>query len=140
MAFGISVGDFLAIARLIKDIASALQSSSISEFNELTNELNSIQRALYNIEHLPVLPGQESTINGIKIAALLCKHPLTEFAAKLKNYDALGKVNLTRKEQLKKWKLKLQWGLTMEEEVQRIRIVLSAHMASLNTQLATQGL
>ena len=102
MAFGISVGDFLAVARLISDIANALQSSSISEFNELATELDNVQRALYNIEHLTALPGQESTINGIKIAALLCKHPLNEFAAKLKKYEALEQVNLTRKEQLKK--------------------------------------
>ena len=140
MSFGISVGDFLAVARLINDIANALRSSSISEFRQLAIELGSVERALYEIEHLVPSPGQESKINSIKIAALLCRHPLDVFATKLKKYESLGEVNLTRKEQLKKWKLKLEWGMTMEEEVQRIRTTLNAHMASLNVRLGTQGL
>ena len=140
MSFGISVGDFLAVARLINDIASSLRTSSVSEFRELATELDNTQRALYEIEHLVASPGQESKINSIKIAALLCRHPLDVFATKLKKYETLGEVSLTKKEQLKKWKLKLEWGLTMEEEVQRIRTTLSAHMASLNVRLGTQGL
>lgn len=140
MSFGFSLGDFLATARLINDIIDALRTSSISEFIELTVELENVQRALYEIEHLQPSSGQEAAVNSIKIAALLCKHPLDEFAAKLKKYQGLGSVSSSRKEQLKSWRLKLQWGLTMEEEVQRIRTILSAHMASLNVRLSTQGL
>lgn len=140
MSFGFSVGDFVAIARLVSDIANALRSSSISEFKELVTELENVQRALYEIEHLVASPGQESKIDSIKVAALRCRHPLDVFATRLKKYQALGEASLTKKEQLKKWKLKLEWGLTMEEEVQRIRTILSAHMASLNVRLGTQGL
>ena len=140
MSFGFSAGDFLATARLVNDLVRALRSSSVSEFRELAVELENVQRALYDIEHLQPLSGQESTVNGIKIAALLCKHPLDEFAAKLKKYDALGQYGLTGKDQIRKCRLKLSWGLTMEEEVQRIRTILSAHMASLNVRLSTLGL
>ncbi|KAI4218405.1 MAG: hypothetical protein L6R40_008777, partial [Gallowayella cf. fulva] len=140
MSFGFSAGDFLATARLISDIVDALQSSSVSTFRELTQELHSVQRALYEIEHLQPAPGQEVSINAIKVAALLCKHPLDEFGVKVKKFEALGQAGSGKKAGVERRKLKLQWGLTMEEEVQRIRIVLGAHMASLNVRLGTQGL
>ena len=140
MSFGFSVGDFLATARLIKSIVDALQKSSESEFKELTLELHAVQRALNEIEQLQPSPGQESSVNAIKIVALVCQHPLQEFADKLEKYESLGHIAGTKKDQIKRWKLKLQWGFTMEEEVQKIRTILAAHMASLNVRLSTQGL
>lgn len=140
MSFGFSVGDFLAAARLINSIVDALQKSSVSEFKELTLELNAVQRALNRIEHLRPSSGQEQSVNAIKAVALLCQHPLQEFASKLEKYESLGHVAGTKTDQIKRWKLKLQWGFTMEEEVQKIRTILAAHMASLNVRLSTQGL
>ncbi|KAL9614304.1 MAG: hypothetical protein Q9167_001187 [Letrouitia subvulpina] len=138
--FGFSAGDFLATVRLIKDIINALQSSSTSEFRELTLELYGLTRALHEIEHLRPSADHECTINAVKVAALMCKHPLDEFMVKLKKYEALDQTSLNTKDRINKWKLKLQWGLTMEDEVQRIRAYLAAHIASLNTRLLTQGL
>lgn len=140
MSFGFSVGDSLATARLIKSIVNALQKSSESEFKELALELHAVQRALNEIEQLQPLPDQESSVNAIKIVALVCQHPLREFADKLEKYEYLGHVAGTKKNQIKRWKLKLQWGFTMEEEVQKIRTILAAHLASLNVRLSTQGL
>ncbi|KAL8915745.1 MAG: hypothetical protein Q9172_006709 [Xanthocarpia lactea] len=140
MSFGFSLGDFLATARLINEIIVALRSSSVSEFNELTLELHAVQRSLDEIEHLQPSPGQELPVNAIKVAALLCQHPLQEFAVKLNKFKSLGHVGGTGKDQLQRWKSKLQWGFTMEEEVQRIRIILAAHMATLNVRLSTYGL
>ncbi|KAL8768563.1 MAG: hypothetical protein Q9209_005248 [Squamulea sp. 1 TL-2023] len=102
--------------------------------------LHAVQRSLDEIEHLQPPPGQELAINAIKVAALLCQHPLNDFAKKLAKYEALGQVGGKKKEQVKKWRLKLQWGLTMEEEVQKIRVILAAHMASLNVRISTYGL
>lgn len=79
-------------------------------------------------------------MNAIKIVALVCQHPLQEFADKLEKYESLGQVAGTKKDQIKRWRWKLQWGFTMEEEVQKIRTILAAHMASLNVRLSTQGL
>lgn len=138
--FGFSAGDFLATVRLIKDIINALQSSSTSEFRELVLELHGHARALHVIEHLEPSAGQECTINAVKVVALMCKHPLDEFMVKLKKYEALDQMSLNKKDRINKWKLKLQWGLTMEDEVQRIRAYMAAHIASLNTRLLTQGL
>lgn len=140
MSFGFSVGDFLATARLIKSIVDALQKSSESEFKELTLELHAVQRALNEIEQLQPSPGQDNSVNAIKIVALVCQHPLQEFADKLEKYESFGHSAGTKKEHIKRWKLKLQWGFTMEEEAQKIRTILAAHMANLNVRLSTQGL
>ncbi|KAL9046037.1 MAG: hypothetical protein Q9214_001031 [Letrouitia sp. 1 TL-2023] len=138
--FGFSAGDFLATIRLIKDIINALQSSSTSEFRELALELHGYSRALYEIEHLRPSAGQECTINDVKVVALGCKHPLDEFMVKLKKYKALDHISSNKKERINKEKLKLQWGLTMKEEVQRMRAIMAARMRILNTRLLTQGL
>lgn len=141
MSFGFSAGDFISAAVLIKDVIAALRSSSTSEYQELLLELHSLQIALHEIEHLEPPPGQESKVNAVKAAALLCQYPLSEFNAKLKRYRSLDTASQIEKEsRLKTWRLKLQWGFCMEEEVQKLRAYLAAHVGSLNTRLATLNL
>ncbi|KAF2464876.1 uncharacterized protein BDR25DRAFT_396512 [Lindgomyces ingoldianus] len=64
MSFGFSVGDFLVTRRLIKDIVAILRASTRLDYQELVLELDSLERALYRIEHLKVPPDA--------IAALMC--------------------------------------------------------------------
>ena len=71
MSFGFSVGDFIAVGILIKNITSALHSST-SEHQELLLELNGLQRALDEIEHLKAVPQHEIEVNAVKVAALTC--------------------------------------------------------------------
>ena len=90
MSFGFIVGDFLTAATLIENLISSLRGSSVAEYRELILELHGLSRALSEIEHLKYGPGQEASINGIKVAALVCQHPLGEFAKKLKKFEGLG--------------------------------------------------
>lgn len=143
MSFGFSVGDFITIARLIQGIVSSLRASSIGQYRELTLELDGLHRALQEIEHLKSHPSEEAALNGIKIAALMCQHPLDEFAEKLKKFESLetpqGK-KMGKLEAMKLWGKKLRWGFCMEEEVVKLRSYLVAHVGSLNMRLMTQGL
>lgn len=143
MPFTLSVGDFLTTAKLIKDIISCLRKSSTAEFRELSLELDSLQRALYEIEHLKCRPNQDAAVNGIKVAALLCQYPLDEFAGKLKKYEDLGTLQRPGAENkglFSLWGKKLKWGFTMQEEVRNLRAYLVAHTGSLNMRLLTQGM
>lgn len=143
MSFGVSVGDFITVGRLIQDIVSSLRASSISEYNELIIELHGLQRALNEIEHLKCHPSQEPAISGIKVAALMCQYPLEEFASKLKRFESLGlgqAGHASRFEKVKMWSTKLRWGFCMKEEVMKVRGYLVAHVGSLNMRLITQGL
>ena len=143
MSFGFSVGDFVAAANLIKCIVSSLQSSSTSEYREITLELDGLQRALHEIERLQCSPMQQPAVNAIKVAALMCQHPLEDFAGKMKKYESLGidrGGKLGKRDLLKMWGKKLSWGFVMEEELLRLRAYLVVHVGSLNMRLMTQGL
>lgn len=91
MSFGFSVGDFLAASKLIFDITTSLSESggSKSEYQELFRELDSLSRALKHVERLDSHTGVSSnTLDSIKCAALLCRHPLGEFLTKVRKYEA----------------------------------------------------
>lgn len=141
MSFGFSVGDFIAAGILIKDIVSALQASSTTDHQELLLEFHGLQRALNEIEHLKASPQQESEVSAVKVAALTCQYRLHDFAEKLKKYESLGHVRkASYAEKAKFWRLKLQWGFSMEAEVQNLRAYLIAHVGYLNMRLTTLNL
>ena len=143
MSFGFSIGDFITTGMLIHDIISSLSSSSIAEYRELILELHGLQRALHGIEHLKSDPSQEAAINGIKVAALMCQHPLDEFAGKLRNFEGLSGTVASKATKLEVVKLcakKLKWGFCMKEEVNKLRAYIVVHVGSLNMRLITQGL
>ncbi|KAK4979449.1 hypothetical protein LTR66_010509 [Elasticomyces elasticus] len=72
MSFGFSAGDFIAATVLIKDVVQALRGSAAFEYRELILELHGLELALKNIEYLQSPPGQESAVNAVKVAALMC--------------------------------------------------------------------
>lgn len=138
MSFGFAVGDFIAAGKLIKDIADILRTSARREYQELMLELDGLQRALHQIEHLHAPPDRQTSVQSIKIAALICTHVLDEFAGKLKKFERLA--DRSDKTRLRYWTLKLQWGFTMADEVRNVRAYIAAHVASLNMRLLTEGL
>jgi len=141
MSFGFSVGDFIAAASLIRNITSALNGAAASEYRELELELHGLQRALHEIEHLEPLPGKEAELNAVKVAALMCCHPLEEFQTKLNKFQRLSPdTQPKRSDVVKGWGQKLQWNLCMPDEVQKLRAYLAAHTGSLNMRLATLSL
>ncbi len=141
MSFGFSAGDFIAAANLIADIVSALRTSSTFAYRELTIELHNLERALQDIEHLECVPEKTAAGNAVKVAALTCRFPLDEFATKLSKFRCLqGPGKIGKSQWLNLWRRKWEWGFTMEEETQRLRAYLTAHVGSLTMRLTTLGL
>jgi hypothetical protein len=93
MSFGFSVGDFLAVASLIKDVVVSLKDAggAAADYQELIVELHGLQRALDSIEHLHVDPSipQAENINNLKVTALGCRYVLEETLKKLRSYESL---------------------------------------------------
>lgn len=116
MSFGVYVGDFIAVGILVKNIVSTLQISA-SDHQELLLELDGLQRALDKIEHLQADPAQQTEVNAVKVVALTCQYRLDDFAGKLSKYENLGYKAANSAERAKSWRLKLQWGFSMETEV-----------------------
>ena len=100
MSFGFSVGDFLAAGKLISDVISSLRAASVSEYRELILELDGLERALYEIEHMKCNSSQEAAVNAIKVAALMCQHPLDDFAGKLRKFEGLGSDEANKRSRL----------------------------------------
>lgn len=141
MSFGFSIGDFMAAGAIIKNIVSALRTSSTSDHQELVLELHGLQRALDEIEHLQVAPQHETEVNAVKVTALTCQYRLDDFAGKLKKFQSLSQgTKVGSSEKAKIWRLKLQWGFSMEAEVQSLRAYLIAHVGYLNMRLTTLNL
>jgi hypothetical protein len=156
MSFGFSVGDFITVGLLIKDIISHLRSSSsTTEYLELVQELQLVQQALDEIEHLrsptPAGGHEEAVLNAIKFAAVMCQAPLEEFRAKLRKYEGFAQGQQQQRQQgqrkgkgrmdvVRGWGRKVQWGFEMREEVQKLQAYLAVHLASLNVRLAVLGM
>jgi len=104
MSFGFSVGDFITVGRLIRQVISSLRASSISEYQGLILELYGLQRALDQIERLKCQAGQEAAVNAVKVAALMCQHQLDDFAGKLKKFDSMDYNNGSRTSKSQKLK------------------------------------
>ncbi|KAH7401764.1 hypothetical protein DE146DRAFT_440850 [Phaeosphaeria sp. MPI-PUGE-AT-0046c] len=138
MSFGFAVGDFIAAAKLIKDIVSILRTAARAEYQELVLELRGLQNSLNHVERLRAPPERQSSITSIKVAALTCTHVLDEFVNKLRKFEDLSVQHGTPKAKL--WTQKLRWGFTMGDEVQKLRSYLLAHVGYLNMRLVTEGL
>lgn len=142
MAFGFSVGDFIAIGKLIKDISSCLHDTggAKAEYQELLREFECLQQAL---QHLDKLQNRNScspaALDSIKYAALSCRRPLEEFLGKIQKYDKSlgmwgkdGVITSTAN--------KLRWGFGQKEEVRKLQNYLNIHVATINILLAEHSL
>jgi aryl carrier-like protein len=126
---------------LITEIVEALQGSATFEYRELELELHGLRRALHELGNLQPPAGQEAAINGIKVAALMCQYPLEEFKKSLMKYQGLSVTSEQAKlDKVKNWVRKAQWSVSMNNDVQKLRAYIAAHVASLNMRLMTLGI
>ena len=142
MSFGFSVGDFIAVGKLIKDINDCLQSAggAKSQYQEIIRELYILSKALDHIEHLPATDESKTEqLDYIKFAALSCRYPLQQFLEKIKEYDgSLGigaKTNIFRKTARK-----FQWSFGSSKDVGPLQMYLNTHIVTINMLLEQYGL
>jgi len=172
MSLGFSLKDFLTVANLISTINGSLKNAggSPSDYQELVRELDLLQRALTDIEHLTGPPSELPSINAIKCSALNCQYVLDEFSGKLQKFQrSLGnggessrngnaasastptdqRPGARRKiavalgkagEKMNNSSKKVEWEFFMKEDVRDLRAYLTSHVGSLNMRMITQGL
>lgn len=140
MSFGFSVGDFLAVGKLIADITNSLRecSGSKSEYQELLRELESLDNALKHLDKLPTNIAS-ANLESIKYAALSCRRPLEQFLGKIQKYDrALGIWG--RANPIKNTADKLRWAFKEKDEIKKLQSYLNIHIGTINILLAEHGL
>ena len=140
MSFGFSVGDFLAVGKLIVDITTCLKdvSGSKSEYRDVVLELECLQKALLHLDRLKPR-GESLNVDSIKYAALSCRRPLEEFLAKLRRYES----SLGPRAIESSWKApvdKIRFMVSQKDEIRKMQSYLSVHVGTLNMLLAECGL
>ncbi|PQE13895.1 Ankyrin repeat-containing domain protein [Rutstroemia sp. NJR-2017a BBW] len=141
MSFGFSVGDFLAVATLIKEVVVSLKDvgGAAADYQQLIVELHGLQRALDSIEDLRVDAGtrQAENINNLKVTALGCRYVLEEALKKLRSYESL-RLGQRSSSLVAVSSKKIKWQIMMKEDVDALRTRLNSHTNYLNMRLSTE--
>lgn len=146
VTFG-SVGDIIAVALLIKDLAEALDKSRGSqiEYRQLVQDLASLEEVLHRVDHLcntSITTGLSFEIGALHQTALQitesCRKLVQGFATRLKKYDdTLGENTTGKRNILKSAVAKVRWQVGEKEDVAQFRTQIAAQAASLNLLLGT---
>lgn len=144
MSFGFSVGDFLAVGKLIAEIVASFSDAhgAKSDCEELLRELTSLDQSLRRLDQLQVSdPALAKSLEAIKYAALSCRRPLEDFLESMKRYeDTLGINSRGRSSWVKSSADKVRWSLGKKEEIAKLQGYLITHMHNVNILLAAHGL
>ncbi|KAF1950494.1 hypothetical protein CC80DRAFT_539555 [Byssothecium circinans] len=135
MSFGYSVGDVIALGKLIADISSCLQSSggSKSEYQELQRELDILHRTLYQLDQLPPsLP--TPSVHIVKCLTLNCRSTLEQFITKTRKYERSLGVQ-SQPSMLRGATDKIRWGVQEKDEVRKLQAHLNTHNSMIHTHL-----
>ncbi|KFY91374.1 hypothetical protein V498_05511 [Pseudogymnoascus sp. VKM F-4517 (FW-2822)] len=141
MSFGFSVGDFLALGKLILDITNTLGDAggSKSEYQELLRELESLNHALKHLDKLPANTRCPS-LESIKYTALSCRLPLEQFLGKIQKYDRALGIWAGEANPVKNTADKLRWAFREKDEINKLQSYLNIHIGTINILLAEHGL
>jgi hypothetical protein len=141
MSFGFSVGDFVAVGKLIVEIISSLQTigGAKSEYQELIREFESLNAALRHLDRLDHGATHSQIIGSIKYTALSCRVPLEDFLTKIKKYDrSLGL--WSQSSRIKTVPDKVRWSFGRNDEIRRLQTYLNVHIGTINILLAEHNL
>jgi hypothetical protein len=141
MSFGFSIGDFLAVGKLIVEIQSSLSDTqgSKSEYQELVRELEALQSVLRHLDKLQQSNAPSPTLDSIKYAALSCQRPLEDFLGRIAEYDkSLG--IWEKKNAFSKTADKLRWTFRQKDDIRKLQSYLNVHVGTINMLLAEHGL
>ncbi len=137
-AFGFSAGDFIAAINLIVRVSKALNDSggAASEYRMLLQELQQLQLILEQLREMsPASSRSHSHLNAVKGMALAIQFPLLEFLAKLERFNS----SMCGASSSSKWRSaprKAQWAVVMQEEVNRMRAVVTMKLVTITVLLA----
>ncbi|KAL6713499.1 hypothetical protein ACLMJK_008964 [Lecanora helva] len=138
-AFGFSVGDFISTINLIRRISRALKESggASSDYQDVVIELKGLKHALQHLEALEPTEDNLSHVNAIRGMALACQLPLRDFMEKLGKYEStLGP--WSPQAPFRSASRKARWAIGFDNEVKKLRALVTAKQMSINLLLATQ--
>ena len=147
MSFGISIGDLLAISKLLRSTISSIHASknASTQYSDLVlSELGALERVLSEIQDDEAIKASDS----VRVAAARCKAIIDDFLVSLKKYRSLreggsavtdvgNEQNTKMTQKLFKASRRLQWGFSMEKNIDGFRRKLAPAVMCLHVALTT---
>lgn len=138
MSFGLSLGDFITVAKLISNSVTSLRGAE-EDYQELLCELSSLQAALHHVDRLNSSNKQQPALEAIKRAALTRQLPLSNFLDQIQKYD--GSLGAGKSKGLfRDMEKKSRWAFCKKKDARQLRNYLNVHIGSINMMLMTHGL
>ncbi|KAL2065230.1 hypothetical protein VTL71DRAFT_2899 [Oculimacula yallundae] len=146
--FGFSAGDVIAVCILVKDVIKALDDiqGASSEFQQLSRELWSLDRALLEVEMLSRTCDTSVEPNTLsqttKRVVDQCRECIELFLRKLKTYSRSLREGGSG-DRVRDAGKKIKWILTQKEEIARFRTEINGHSSIINiktTKLAERDI
>jgi hypothetical protein len=141
MSFGFSVGDFIAVSKLIGEIVGSLRSigGASSDYQELVRELDSLDKALRHVLRLDHNGPPSELVVLITQEILDCKVPLEDIKLKIRKYEkSLG--SHSRPNVARATVDKLGWTFLRKGDIEKLQTHLRTHASTISILLAEYGL
>jgi hypothetical protein len=137
VGFGFSVGDFLAVLRLVGTVIDALHESSgaSSSFISLIDELYVLQSTLLGVKQLDL------EVSHVKKAALYqaasqCQRTIETFYGQIQKYQPHLQQVGTGSKMMDTW-AKIKWATCKKDDVETFRAKIRGHTSSIEILLLT---
>ena len=137
--FGFSTSDFITAIGLINDCRKALRDTggSKDDFLLLLQDLEQLQTVLEQLKDgVWGRGGDVIYINAVRAMALTVQAPLKDFLLKIEKYRCMAGGARGVKMHLASNARKLQWAVTMREDVSRFRTVITTKLLNMSLLLA----
>src|SRR5687768_14416780 len=120
VGFGFSIGDFLAVLRLVGAVIDALREScyASSSFRSLINEINELyvlESALLRVKRLDLDDGHHAEMVALRQAALQCQWTIDSFYKKLQKYQPHLQQGGTESRIKDAW-VKIKWAVCNKDD------------------------
>jgi hypothetical protein len=138
VGFGFSVGDFLAVLRLIGAVIDALRESSYasSSFRSLINELYALESALLHVKRLDLDDSHHVKIVALQQAASQCQRTIDSFYNKIQKYQPHLQQGGTDSKIKDAW-IKIKWAVCKKDDLDTFRAEIRGHTSSIEILLLT---
>ncbi|KAI9728061.1 MAG: hypothetical protein M1835_003693 [Candelina submexicana] len=138
MAFGVGIGDVIAVAGLIERIATKIKDyrHAPEHFQQLTTGLDFLYQVLQRLGQVNATSSNQDEVANferIKTVSTHCKGPLKAFLDKMDTYETfLGKYQVTGG--FKEVGKRLYWSISIgKKEVGELRAVVVSQILAINT-------
>lgn len=137
VGFGFSVGDFLAVLKLVGTVIDALRecSSASSSFRSLINELYILESVLLGVKRLDLDISHVKKV-ALQQAASQCQRTIETFYTKIQKYQPHLQQGGTASKRKDAW-AKIKWATCKKDDVETFRAEIRGHTSSIEILLLT---